>query len=362
MHPPQHPMEPERLRELRRYAVLDTDREREFDEIVELASQLCGVPVCVINFIDAERQWFKAEVGLGVRSTPLDTSLCGHAILQGDFVEIPDTLQDARMADNPLCTGDDGFRFYAGAVLKGANNLPLGTLCVLDIRPRTLDPTQRRVLRVLANQVMRELDLRLSLDREKVLRREIDHRVKNSLASIAALISMKARRSANGEVREALDDVCVRIRSLASLHGELHEIDEGSKVDLASLFERIKHDLKQLVAANLDLVFEVEARQVSPALANAMLLIANEFISNSAKHGFDETAGTVTIAIAATDDGWEMVCRDDGKGDEDAALRASAASGLGTQVIRSIASSIGASMEWRSLSPGMELKVAGTVI
>ena len=92
MKPAPHSLETERLRELRRYGILDTDSEREFDELVEIASKICEAPVSVINFIDEGRQWFKAEVWLGVRSTPLETSLCGHAILQGDYIEIPDTL------------------------------------------------------------------------------------------------------------------------------------------------------------------------------------------------------------------------------------------------------------------------------
>ena len=98
MKPEQHPQETERLRELRRYGILDTDREQAFDEIVELAALLCEAPVSVVNFIDKDRQWFKAEVGLGVRSTPLETSLCGHVILQDEFVEIPDTLEREQRA------------------------------------------------------------------------------------------------------------------------------------------------------------------------------------------------------------------------------------------------------------------------
>ena len=109
MKPTLHPYEDDRLRELRRYGILDTDQEPEFDELVEIAAEICETPVSVVNFIDKGRQWFKAEVGLGVRSTPLETSLCGHVILQGDFVEIPDTLADIRMADNPLCTSEPGF-------------------------------------------------------------------------------------------------------------------------------------------------------------------------------------------------------------------------------------------------------------
>ena len=109
-----HPFEPARLAALRAYDVLDTPRESDFDDIVMLASRICEPPIAVINLIDETRQWFKAETGLGVRETPLDTSLCAHVILQEDFVEIPDTLADASMRDNPLCLADPGLRFYAG--------------------------------------------------------------------------------------------------------------------------------------------------------------------------------------------------------------------------------------------------------
>ena len=112
-----HPRQSERLQALYSYEILDTDREKEFDEVVALAANLCGTSVSVINLIDAERQWFKAEVGIGARETPLETSLCSHVILQDDFVEIADTLRDPRMQDNPLCNGDPGLRFYAGALL-----------------------------------------------------------------------------------------------------------------------------------------------------------------------------------------------------------------------------------------------------
>ncbi len=98
-----HPQQDQRLRTLYNYEILDTPREEEFDEIVELAAEICDAPISVINLIDKDRQWFKAEVGLGARETPLETSLCSHAILEEPFVEIPDTLKDPRMADNPRC-------------------------------------------------------------------------------------------------------------------------------------------------------------------------------------------------------------------------------------------------------------------
>ncbi|MFC4257380.1 GAF domain-containing protein [Altererythrobacter xixiisoli] len=358
MKPALHPRETERLRELRRYQILDTDQETDFDEIVALASQLCKTPVSVVNFIDEGRQWFKAEVGLGVRSTPLDTSLCGHVILQDDFVEIPDTLADPRMSDNPLCTGEPGFRFYAGAILKGANGLPLGTLCVLDHKPRVLDATQRQVLEVLARQVMRELDLRLALEAEKVLRREIDHRVKNSLASIGALIAMKARRSPSPDVRTALDDVGARIRSLAALHAEFHDTADGGDVELAPLFRRVSDELQQLLPGGVALTIAASEGTVAAGLANSLLLIVNEFVSNSVKHGLAERDGTISVTITVEQDDWQILCRDDGTADAAAAERAAAGSGLGSQVIRSVAASLGTAPAW-SADGGMRLTLTG---
>jgi two-component sensor histidine kinase len=361
MKPALHPLEDDRLRELHRYGILDTDKEREFDELVEIASEICEAPVSVINFIDNGRQWFKAEVGLGVRSTPLETSLCGHAILQGDYIEIPDTLDDARMADNPLCTGDPRFRFYAGSVLKGANGLPLGTLCVLDHKPRELSEHQRRVLRVLSRHIMRELDLRLALDEEQTLRREVDHRVKNSLASIGALLSMKARKETDTAVRRALEDASSRIRSLSSLHAELHELDGIDLVSLKSLFMRIETDLQQLLPEGIDLAIEVSDDRVGPKLANSLVLVVNEFVANSAKHAFRSGRGSITVDIVVSSGRLTLVCRDDGTAGAAEVERAATGSGLGTRVIQSIASSMGIMPQWQASGNGMELRMNGAI-
>ncbi|WP_218650187.1 sensor histidine kinase [Brevundimonas sp. P7753] len=161
--------EADRLKALRATGILDTDREPAFDDIVELAASLCETPVAVVNLIDAERQWFKAEVGLGVRETPLETSFCRHALLEADRLVVPDARKDARFACNPLVTAEGGFRFYAGVLLKSEDGAPLGTLCVLDVvpRPEGLTPVQLRALEVMASQVMTLLDLRRGLARER---------------------------------------------------------------------------------------------------------------------------------------------------------------------------------------------------
>ena len=152
-----------RLQALHRYDILDTPREAAFDEIAQLAAEICGTPIAVVNLIDEGRQFFKAEVGLGVRETPLETSFCAKAILEDDFLLVPDATLDHRFDCNPLVTGDPGLRFYAGALLKTQEGLPIGTLCVLDMQPKALTPLQQRTLQVLARQVMSQLDLRLAL-------------------------------------------------------------------------------------------------------------------------------------------------------------------------------------------------------
>jgi PAS domain S-box-containing protein len=151
-----------RLAALAQYDVLDTPREEAFDEIAELVAAICEAPIAVVNLIADGRQFFKAEVGLGVRETPLDTSFCAHAILKEDFLVVPDATLDGRFACNPLVAGDPHLRFYAGALLKSSDGLPIGTLCVLDYRPRTLTAVQERAIRVMARQVMGQLEQRLA--------------------------------------------------------------------------------------------------------------------------------------------------------------------------------------------------------
>ncbi|NYT40225.1 PAS domain-containing protein [Sphingomonas sp. R-74633] len=157
--------EQQRLQALEAYDILDTAAEPAFDEIARLAADICGTPIAVVNLIARDRQFFKAEVGLGVRETPLETSFCAHAILESEFLEIPDATQDKRFDCNPLVTGEAHLRFYAGALLKSVEGWPIGTLCVLDTEPKQLTELQQRTLKVLARQVMAQLDARRELKR-----------------------------------------------------------------------------------------------------------------------------------------------------------------------------------------------------
>jgi PAS domain S-box-containing protein len=134
-----------RLAALHSLGILDTPAEERFDRITRVASALFDVPIALVSLVDANRQWFKSCVGLDIPETPRAVSFCAHAILGEGTLVIPDTLQDARFADNPFVTGDPLVRFYAGRPLR-ADGQALGTLCLIDQRPRTLDERQLGLL------------------------------------------------------------------------------------------------------------------------------------------------------------------------------------------------------------------------
>jgi signal transduction histidine kinase len=152
--------ETDRLSALYALDVLDSAPERDFDDIVALASSVCGVPMSLVSLVDMDRQWFKARVGTDLTETNRDMSFCAHAILCKDLLVVPDAKEDARFADNPLVTVDGGIRFYAGAPLVTTDGFALGALCGVDSQPRRLDVEQLQALRALARQVTSQLELR----------------------------------------------------------------------------------------------------------------------------------------------------------------------------------------------------------
>ena len=172
MAAPSHPLpadEDRRLRALRRLRVLDSLPEQLFDDIVLLASEICGTPIGLISLIDTDRQWFKARVGLDATETPRSFAFCAHAILAPDDVmNVPDAARDPRFAANPLVTGDPNIRFYAGAPVVTPEGEALGTVCVIDTVPRELTSAQRAALQALARQTAALLQAReMTLEREE---------------------------------------------------------------------------------------------------------------------------------------------------------------------------------------------------
>lgn len=153
--------EAQRLEALQRYQILDSSREKTFDDLVAIAKAVCGTDMAAVTLIDAERQWFKALDGLDGEQTPRDESMCGHAILQPSRVMVvEDASKDERFHDNPVVVGEPHVRFYAGAPLLSNDGFPLGTLCVFGPRPQRLGDQQEQALSALSRQVMLVMELR----------------------------------------------------------------------------------------------------------------------------------------------------------------------------------------------------------
>lgn len=161
--PPAAPIpknEVKRLKVLWQYDVLDTVPEEVFDDLTDLAADICEAPMALISLVDEDRQWFKSKVGVSLQETSRDISFCAHALLGDDLLIVSDASKDPRFRDNPLVTGSQKIRFYAGAPLTTPDGHVLGTLCVLDKQPRKLRPEQQQALRVLAHHVVSQLELR----------------------------------------------------------------------------------------------------------------------------------------------------------------------------------------------------------
>lgn len=150
-----------RISALHETELLDTPREVEYDQLVDLAAQICEAPISLITLVDRERQWYKAAHGIEIQETSRAISFCAHAIRQSTLFEVEDVAQDRRFTHNPLVTGEPGIRFYAGMPLRGRSGAILGTICVLDTVTRKLSDGQRSGLEVLAAQVEVRVESRL---------------------------------------------------------------------------------------------------------------------------------------------------------------------------------------------------------
>ncbi|WEN15055.1 diguanylate cyclase [Rhodanobacter sp. AS-Z3] len=210
--------EEQRLVRLRALAVLDTDAEPLFDALTAAAAQLTHSPIALLTLVDADRQWFKANVGLaGVSETPRTSAFCAHTILDANLLEVSDAQSDPRFVNNPLVTGAPYIRFYAGEPLQLVSGQRVGSLCVIDRQPRSLDDTQRSVLKSLAQAVVSGLELRmLAIEREEMLQREAE--LARQRENEASQLQRKLRAS---------EDFLTRIGQLAGVGG--WQMDLASK-------------------------------------------------------------------------------------------------------------------------------------
>lgn len=223
-----------RLKKLLEYNILDTPEESDFDELVELASDICEAPISLISLLDDKRQWFKAHQGLNVRETPKEISFCQHAIRQENIFLVNDALLDLRFKNNPLVTGFPEIRFYAGMPLTTNEGFNLGTLCVIDKVPRTINETQQKALKTIAKQVVKQLDLKLIYNKVNIY----NNLLETERAQL--LESNKTKDKIFSIVAHDLRTPLINIKSVLELYGEGNFNEEELNFFIKNLIDTVK--------------------------------------------------------------------------------------------------------------------------
>ena len=338
---PTHPAQALRRAAIARYDLGGRVHTGAFEGIVELAAQTTECPIALVSIVRDEDQVFEAACGLAAAGTGLDASVCSHAILQEELLEIGDLRADPRTADNPLVTDpEDPLLFYAGAQIRTPDGVPLGALCVLDRRPRRLGDKERHALRILADQVMQRLELHDAIRQQEVLRREVDHRVKNNLANVAVLARMASRSAVSDETRETLAAVERRIQVMVELHSALHaEAQPGeteAELDVPVYLGRVVDHLRGMAPSGVAIEATFAPLRQTSRHASALGVLVNEVTSNACKHAFPD-GRTGRIRLSGTWDGPEcymLTCQDDGVGGGGGGAR------LGLKIVEASASQL----------------------
>ena len=327
--------EPERMAAVRRYDVLDTPPDGAFDRITAIAARRFGAPIAIISVVDQDRIWFKSHHGLDVKEIGRDPGLCASAILSDVPHILPDATKDVRSLANPLVAGEFGLRFYAGVPLRTSDGYNLGTLCVIDKEPRTIDQAQIDDLKDLASVVMDQLELRLSsiraVNQARMLAREIDHRVMNSLQFVSSMLTMQGRTTAP-EISAQLKQASDRVLVVARVHKHFYASEPSEHVACLKFLQRICADLSEAVGVSISVV-GVEAI-VPTTKIQAIGLIVNELVTNSAKHG----AGEIQVRLSPAPQGrLELSICDQGPGFPEGFDPTRSGNGLGMKLVIALA-------------------------
>ena len=281
-----------RLKDLYEYDVLDTEAEKSFDDLTQLASDICETPISLISLVDPDRQWFKSKQGIDVDETARDISFCSHAILENQVFEVQNALTDTRFHDNPLVTNDPNIRFYAGAPLITPRGNAIGTLCVISDKPKKLSSKQINALTVLSKEVIAQLELRLNnkklvmaLEKQKAHNKELEklkeeadtanntkskflanmtHELRTPLHGILNLAEFAISEGTTEEKDNTLKSI---LKSAHYLSNIVNDILDFSKIEAGKLeIEHINFNLN-------DVISDVIKPQLQQASAKGIKLI-----------------------------------------------------------------------------------------
>lgn len=278
-----------RMADLQLYDILNSEEEKEYDELRELAAQICNCPISLISFVDSDRQWFKSKEGFEVKETRREGSFCSHAILGTEVMVIEDTHQDERFFDNPLVTGDSNIRFYAGAPIVSPTGQNLGTVCVMDQQPRNLNAHQKRALEILSMQVTKLLELRLktkvieqrsaelvkikNVDMSKLIRgqdeenlsvaKQLHENIAQELAAGRLYLSMAATNETNRlkHIQEANHAITSALKDVKNLSYAISPTT-WDEVSISELMEGFLHQRQETQSFDLDVKVTGETEKV----------------------------------------------------------------------------------------------------
>jgi signal transduction histidine kinase len=334
---PLHPEEDQRLETLLKYEILDSAYERGFDELTTLAAYICGAPISLVSLIDADRQWFKAHHGLDTRETPREQSFCAHAIHSPEQVMVvEDAITDERFHDNPLVTHEPGIRFYAGAPLIATNGMPMGTLCVIDRRPRRLTTEQHQALQMLSRQVVDLLELRIALRRKEEHAKELErlnrekdrfmslmsHDLKGPIGALLFSMQFVENQVTDAKQRELFRDMTRTTQKVYDLADSLlawARLQTGKtrvrarQCDLPALLREVIGQLSHVAQQkHIELISHFPAHAEAWADPDMVRAILRNLSSNAIK--FTKSGGRVEYRAALADNTLEIRISDTGVG------------------------------------------------
>lgn len=328
--------EAERLNALREYSILDTLPEKDFEDITKIASEICQTPISLITLIDAERQWFKSKIGIDSAETHRDHAFCAHALnTPNEILNVKDSREDKRFADNPYVTGDPNVVFYAGVPLVNQDGYALGTICVIDQKPRELNEMQLSSLRALSNQIVHLFELRKANRLLKEMEQEIkdrnrdleqfgymiSHDIKSPIRNIISLagilkVSLKGKVGTyEQEVIDHITNTSARLKTLIDgIIGYYLDLNintqDKKEIDVQTLMAELISLLDPREEHAIALFSEVEVVRTSDIALKQILI---NLITNAIKYN-DKERVQIDIKILDKPDHYEWRVQDNGKG------------------------------------------------
>ena len=336
-----------RLEKLISLNILDTSPDDVFDEITQMVAKIFNVPIALVSLIDDHRQWFKSKYGLEVSETPKALAYCAHAILGNDIFVIPDSHQDDRFVNNPLTEGQPYVRFYAGAPLTTSDGYNLGTLCVISDEPRELNPDEAKILKMLAQSVIKEIELRAEAEKNQQLIQQLQkyqaetNKAVESKSEFLSVMSHELRTPLNAIIgltnlllqddpkQDQLESLYSLKFSSENLLGLISDILDFSKIESGNLqLEEIDFELRplmdgiinslQIKALEKGIYLRLNLEERIPVFLMGdslrLLQILNNLLSNSLKFTLkggvdvytkvlDETPEHIQIEFSVSDTG-----------------------------------------------------------